>query len=382
LQDETNFFSDLAAGNLPAVSFIKPLGPDNEHPGYAALLQGQQHVADIVHAIQNSPDWASTAIIITYDEHGGRWDHVTPTANNGPWGDGARVPAIVISPYAKQGYVDHQQHDTLSILKTIEDRFGLAPLNQYDANASSLASSFQTTPHIDLGTAYLQPDANDMGQTVLVVLGTENSDHIHVQPAANNMIEVTIDTTGFDQTFDASKLSRIQIYGQGGNDNISVDQSILIPAMIFAGDGNNDIQTGDGNTVVVGGGGKINIVGGAGRDLLIGGGGKATIDAGIGESIVIAGTTAFGADAEALLAIETEWASNDTRADRIAKITAGVNGMFALNGKTVPQTNPQTVFANGQHNHLIGGSGLDWFFANLATDVIDNTFGQDKITSI
>src|SRR5262249_6091419 len=112
LQDEQNFFDDLATGALPAVSFIKPLGPDNEHPGYASLLQGQPHVADIVHAIQNSPDWEHTAIIITYDENGGRWDHVTPPQRD-EWGDGTRVPAIVISPYAKQGFVDHTQHDTL-----------------------------------------------------------------------------------------------------------------------------------------------------------------------------------------------------------------------------------------------------------------------------
>ena len=123
LQDETNFFTDLSGGNLPAVSFIKPVGENNEHPGYADLLTGQQHVADIVHAVQNSPDWAHTAIIITYDENGGRWDHVAPPNSNGGWGDGTRVPAIVISPLAKKGYVDHTEHDTLSILKTIEERF-------------------------------------------------------------------------------------------------------------------------------------------------------------------------------------------------------------------------------------------------------------------
>src|SRR5262249_4518126 len=136
LQDELNFFQDLSRGNLPAVSFIKPLGPDNEHPRYAGLLQGQQHVAAIVHAIQNSSAWAHTAIIITYDQNGGRWDHVSPPDSNGIWGDGSRVPAIVISPYAKQGYVDHTQHDTLSILRTIDDRFGLEPLNALVANAS------------------------------------------------------------------------------------------------------------------------------------------------------------------------------------------------------------------------------------------------------
>jgi phospholipase C len=150
LQDETNFFTDLSNNNLPSVSFIKQIGENNEHPGYADLLQGQQATADIVHAIQNSPEWANTAIIITYDENGGRWDHVAPPDNNGLWGDGTRVPAIVISPFAKRGYVDHTEHDTLSILKTIEERFGLPSLNSLDANASDLSSNFVlgTTPTV------------------------------------------------------------------------------------------------------------------------------------------------------------------------------------------------------------------------------------------
>ena len=143
LQDESRFLQDLSQGNLPKVSFIKPLGPDNEHPGYASLLQGQQHVADLVHAIQNNPDWAHTAIIITYDENGGRWDHVSPPSANDGWGDGTRVPAIVISPFAKRGYVDHTQYDTLSILKTIEERFDLEPLNDRDARATPMTNSFQ-----------------------------------------------------------------------------------------------------------------------------------------------------------------------------------------------------------------------------------------------
>jgi phospholipase C len=141
LQDETDFFLDVQNHDLPAVTFIKPLGPNNEHPGYADLLQGQQHVADIVQAVQNSGYWEHALIIVTYDEHGGRWDHVSPPTANGIWGDGSRVPAIVIGPLAKQGFVDHTQHDTLSILKTIEQRFGLAPLSTFDANASSLESS-------------------------------------------------------------------------------------------------------------------------------------------------------------------------------------------------------------------------------------------------
>jgi acid phosphatase len=143
LQDENNFFFDLQNDSLPAVSFIKPLGPNNEHPGYADLAQGQQHVADLVSAVQNSPYWNSTLIIVTYDEHGGRWDHVRPPVANGIWGDGSRVPAIVIGPFAKQGHIDHEEHDTLSILKTIEKLFHVAPLTIYDAKASSLEDALK-----------------------------------------------------------------------------------------------------------------------------------------------------------------------------------------------------------------------------------------------
>ena len=147
LQDENNFFVDLQNHDLPSVSFVKPLGPDNEHPGYASLQQGQQHVADIVQAVKDNGYWDSTLIIVTYDEHGGRWDHVAPPTNNGIWGDGSRVPALVIGKFAKRGFVDHTEHDTLSILKTIEERFNLRPLNKFDANASSLDSALTLSKH-------------------------------------------------------------------------------------------------------------------------------------------------------------------------------------------------------------------------------------------
>src|SRR5262249_12305247 len=142
LQDEQEFFNDLYGDNLPAVSFIKPLGPDNEHPAYANPLQGQQHVADIVQAVKDSSAWSNSAIIVTYDEHGGRWDHVSPPALD-RWGLGTRVPAIIISPFAKTGFVDHTQYETLSILRTIENAFDLQPLSHHDAHANSLINALQ-----------------------------------------------------------------------------------------------------------------------------------------------------------------------------------------------------------------------------------------------
>jgi phospholipase C len=145
LKDETDFLSAVSSNSLPAVSFIKPLGPDNEHPGYTDLLRGQQHVASLVSAVQNSPAWADSVIIITYDEHGGRWDHVAPPAGD-RWGPGIRVPAIIISPFAKKHFVDHTQYDTTSILKLIETRWDLAPLGTRDATVNDLTNALDLAP--------------------------------------------------------------------------------------------------------------------------------------------------------------------------------------------------------------------------------------------
>jgi len=142
LKDEDEFVGDLKAGRLPSVSFIKPLGPDNEHPGYANLVQGQQHVADLVDAIQKTPYWQKTAIIVTYDENGGRWDHVAPPRVD-RWGPGARVPTIVISPLARRGAIDHTYYDTTSILKLIETRWQLPPLGPRDAAANDMRTAFR-----------------------------------------------------------------------------------------------------------------------------------------------------------------------------------------------------------------------------------------------
>ena len=141
LQDEQAFLVALQQSTLPAVAFLKPLGPDNEHPGYADLAKGQQHVADLVHAVQQSPYWKEAAIIITYDENGGRWDHVAPPPGD-RWGPGTRVPAIIISPYAKKGYVDHTPYETTSILRLIETRWNLQPLGRHDATAPDLHNAF------------------------------------------------------------------------------------------------------------------------------------------------------------------------------------------------------------------------------------------------
>jgi len=110
-------------------------------------VTGQQHDADLVKAVQNSQAWKDCAIIITYDENGGRWDHVPPPVRPDGWGVGVRVPGIIISPFARHGFVDHNEYETVSILKLIEKRFNLQPLAARDADpaVNDLTSAFVFT---------------------------------------------------------------------------------------------------------------------------------------------------------------------------------------------------------------------------------------------
>ncbi len=140
LKDEADFLVAARAGTLPAVSFVEPNGIDSEHPGYASLLRGQQHVADVVAAVKASRNWRDTVVVVAYDENGGRWDHVAPPVVD-RFGPGTRVPAIVISPFAKKGRIDHDLYETTSILRMIEHRWDLQPLGTRDANAPDLANT-------------------------------------------------------------------------------------------------------------------------------------------------------------------------------------------------------------------------------------------------
>lgn len=144
LQDETQFLADLQHNRVPSVVFIKPAGVNNEHPGYTDVVRGQQHVADLINAVRNSNIWNTSAIIVTYDENGGRWDHVPPPVRADHWGTGVRVPAILISPLTSGGYINHTQYETVSILKFLESRFNLAPLAMRDADptVNDLADAF------------------------------------------------------------------------------------------------------------------------------------------------------------------------------------------------------------------------------------------------
>ncbi len=131
LKDLSDLLVDIASDRLPQVAFYKPVGDQNQHPGYTDVLSGDRHIADLVRKIQASPAWSSTLIVVTYDENGGFWDHASPPSGAGHgdrWGPGTRVPAILISPFVKKAYVDHTPYDTGSILRLLERRFALTPL--------------------------------------------------------------------------------------------------------------------------------------------------------------------------------------------------------------------------------------------------------------
>jgi phospholipase C len=128
IQSLDSYFRAAKAGTLPAVSWVTPSGNNSEHPP-ARVHQGQAYVTAVINAAMKSPDWKSTAIFLTWDDWGGFYDHLTPPAVDQN-GYGLRVPGIVISPYARKGYIDHQTLSGDAYLKFIEDDFlGGARLN-------------------------------------------------------------------------------------------------------------------------------------------------------------------------------------------------------------------------------------------------------------
>ncbi|MBI6908903.1 MULTISPECIES: acid phosphatase [Pseudomonas] len=122
------FFADAQAGKLPAVTFYKPQGNLNMHAGYADVASGDRHIARALKVLQESPQWKNMVVVVTVDENGGWWDHVAPPKGD-RWGPGSRVPALVVSPFARKGTVDHTVYDTASILRLITRVFQLEKLD-------------------------------------------------------------------------------------------------------------------------------------------------------------------------------------------------------------------------------------------------------------
>jgi acid phosphatase len=145
------FLADAEAGKLPAVTFYKPQGNLNMHAGYADVAAGDRHIDRAVKILRNSPQWKNMVIVVTVDENGGWWDHVAPPKGD-RWGPGTRIPAIVISPFARKGTVDHTVYDTASILRLITRVHGLEKLDGVVERDTAMAARGQA-PMGDLTNA-------------------------------------------------------------------------------------------------------------------------------------------------------------------------------------------------------------------------------------
>jgi phospholipase C len=135
----TQYYKDLHDGTLPSVAYIAPSGASEHPPG--SVQSGMRFVRTVINNLVASPYWDSSAFLLSYDDWGGWYDHVRPPQIDG-FGYGFRVPALLVSPYARRGYVDHTTLDFTSGLKFIEENWGLAPLTRRDATATSIAGAF------------------------------------------------------------------------------------------------------------------------------------------------------------------------------------------------------------------------------------------------
>jgi acid phosphatase len=139
------FLADAVAGSLPAVAFYKPQGNLNLHAGYSDIDSGDEHICNVIEHLRKSPQWKGMLVVITFDENGGWWDHVAPPKGD-RWGPGTRVPAIVISPFAKKGAVDHSFYDTTSIIRFITRLHGLPTLEGVAQRNAAFAARGATPP--------------------------------------------------------------------------------------------------------------------------------------------------------------------------------------------------------------------------------------------
>lgn len=137
--DLNEYFTDLENGTLPAVAYIAPSGASEHPPG--SIRSGQKFVKSLIQALMRSSSWDRSAFMVLYDDWGGWYDHVVPPQVD-EHGYGMRVPAFMVSPYARRGHIDSTILDFTSVIKFIEDNWNLEPLAERDANANSFVSAF------------------------------------------------------------------------------------------------------------------------------------------------------------------------------------------------------------------------------------------------
>ncbi|HKD78194.1 MAG TPA: alkaline phosphatase family protein [Candidatus Angelobacter sp.] len=142
VRDLSKFAADITSATPPTVAFVQPGPTHSMHPGGGAITNGINWLNSFVQEIQGSPVWSNAAIIVIWDSSGGWWDHVPPPQVDSQ-GYGPRVPLLVISPLAKKNYISHVQMDDVSILKFIQNTFGLPALNARNQLGNDISDMFQ-----------------------------------------------------------------------------------------------------------------------------------------------------------------------------------------------------------------------------------------------
>jgi hypothetical protein len=220
----------------------------------------------------------------------------------------------------------------------------------------------------------LQPDPSDPNKAALVIGGTLADDHIDVsQQGQTGVLTVTINKVAYGPF---SPTGHIIVYAQAGNDIVHVHGNITLPTMLFGGDGDDVLVGGSGPNILVGGAGNDTLIGGSVRDLIIGGLGADALDGQGEDDLLIAGNTAYDAlgNEGNLLALLAEWNRTDeTYEQRVDHLRngGGLNGAIVLNSTT--------VFDDGAIDTLTGGTGRDWFFATLGTDIILDRDNNEQV---
>jgi phospholipase C len=138
---DQRFLADLEAGTLPTVSWLIPDVEFSEHPAAGSMCDGENWTVQVLNALMRSPEWRHTAVVITWDDFGGFYDHVRPPHVD-LFGFGPRVPMLLISPWARRGYIAHDTLEFSSVLKMIETIWDLEPLTDRDRNASDMLQLF------------------------------------------------------------------------------------------------------------------------------------------------------------------------------------------------------------------------------------------------
>jgi len=251
-------------------------------------------------------------------------------------------------------------------------------------------TSLTVSTSVSITTVALETDPSNSSLTALNVGGTTGNDDIAITPVSGGGVQVAMNFVNYGSF---SPTGHVIVYGQSGNDSIKTAAQTIsgvltyvnVPLLIFSGNGNNTLSVSGSSVgnVLVGGGGSDRLNGGQGRDVLIGGAGQSTLEAGsnpnpvLGGAILIGGTTDYDNNAAALASVLAEWSSNSDYSTRIAHLMGTMSG--GLNGSNF--LNATTVHDNGMADTLVGGSGMDWFFAGM-TDILKNQASGEVVTSI